>query len=358
MGLPRSNILGLLALLPVFLGACASHPIQVAESRTPLPSAPVVTQMPRLAPNVVKVGAGETVYGIAKRADVPIRAVIDANRLTAPFRLELGQEIYVPRGITHTVAVGETLYGISRRYGVDSFSLAKLNKVAAPYSLTAGQTLRLPLSDFAALPPLPQPAPAQPAIVQPQRLAQPVTAASPSPETAPQLPPPVAQDRLAVRPPPQPTPTPLPPPSAAPAVAPPVASLIDRDSGGAGAPKFSWPVKGAILSTFGAKSGGLHNDGINIAAKPGATVLAAQEGVVVYAGNELKGYGNLVLVRHASGWLSAYAHNMEILVKRDQRVTRGQPIAKVGSTGSVTKPQLHFEIRNGTQAIDPLPHLS
>jgi murein DD-endopeptidase MepM/ murein hydrolase activator NlpD len=353
MGLPRSNILGLLALLPVFLGACASHPVQVAESRTPLPGAPVVAQMPKLAPNVVKVGAGDTVYGIAKRADVPVRAVIDANRLAAPFRLELGQEIYVPRGITHTVAVGETLYGISRRYGVGSFSLAKLNRVAAPYSLTAGQTLRLPLSDFAELPPQPQPA-----LIQPQRLAQPVPAASPSPETAPRSPPPVAQDRVAALPTPQPTPTPAPTPSAAPAVGPPVASLIDRDSGGAGAPKFSWPVKGAILSTFGAKSGGLHNDGINIAAKPGATVLAAQEGVVVYAGNELKGYGNLVLVRHASGWLSAYAHNREILVKRDQRVTRGQPIAKVGSTGSVTKPQLHFEIRNGTQAIDPLPHLS
>jgi murein DD-endopeptidase MepM/ murein hydrolase activator NlpD len=341
--MPRSEIFGLLVLLPAFLGGCVSQPMQVAESRTPLPSAPVVAQMPRLAPNVVKVRAGDTVYGIAKRADVPIRAVIDANRLAAPFRLILGQELYVPRGVTHTVAVGETLYGISRRYGVDSFSLAKLNKVAAPYSLTAGQTLRLPLSDFADLPPppqldAPQPAPTQSAPTQPAYAAGPRPPPPGAISSSP--PPPVAQDRVAALP-----------------TTPPAVSPLDRDSRGGGAPKFSWPVKGEILSAFGAKSGGLHNDGINIAAIPGANVLAAQDGVVVYAGNELKGYGNLVLVRHAGGWLSAYAHNREMLVKRDDRVKRGQPIAKVGSTGSVTKPQLHFEIRNGTQAIDPLPHL-
>ncbi|WP_374467239.1 murein hydrolase activator EnvC, partial [Ferrovibrio sp.] len=121
---------------------------------------------------------------------------------------------------------------------------------------------------------------------------------------------------------------------------------------------FSWPVRGRVLSTFGPKPDGLHNDGINIAARAGAPVIAAENGVVVYAGSELKGFGNLLLVRHADGWMTAYAHLDKALVKKGQKVTRGQAIGTVGSTGGVSQPQLHFEIRKGTQAVDPAKFLS
>jgi murein DD-endopeptidase MepM/ murein hydrolase activator NlpD len=117
-------------------------------------------------------------------------------------------------------------------------------------------------------------------------------------------------------------------------------------------------VRGRILSTFGPKADGLHNDGINIAARAGAPVIAAENGVVVYAGNELRGFGNLLLVRHADGWITAYAHLDKMLVKKGQKVTRGQAIGTVGTSGGVSQPQLHFEIRRGTQAVDPAKFLS
>src|SRR5207244_4973649 len=122
-------------------------------------------------------------------------------------------------------------------------------------------------------------------------------------------------------------------------------------SDGAGA--FLWPVRGHVLATYGSRSDGTHNDGINIAAPRGAAVQAADAGVVAYTGNELRGYGNLVLVKHASGWISAYAHSDSILVKRGDPVSRGQAIAKVGTTGGVSEPQLHFELRRGKQPVDP-----
>ncbi len=121
--------------------------------------------------------------------------------------------------------------------------------------------------------------------------------------------------------------------------------------------KFLWPVNGKIVSPFGPKDGGLHNDGINIAAPLGTPIHAADNGVVVYAGNELRGFGNLLLVRHVDGWVSAYAHCDALLVKRGDNVKRGQVIARVGQSGNVTSPQLHFELRRGAEAVDPLPQL-
>jgi murein DD-endopeptidase MepM/ murein hydrolase activator NlpD len=116
---------------------------------------------------------------------------------------------------------------------------------------------------------------------------------------------------------------------------------------------FSWPVQGRIISEFGTKPDGGHNDGIDVAVPIGTSVKAAENGVVAYAGNELKGYGNLVLVRHSNNWVSAYAHNDEILVKRGDQVRRGQIIAKAGKSGQVSQPQLHFELRKGSRPVDP-----
>jgi murein DD-endopeptidase MepM/ murein hydrolase activator NlpD len=116
---------------------------------------------------------------------------------------------------------------------------------------------------------------------------------------------------------------------------------------------FRWPVQGRIISEFGTKPDGGHNDGINVAVPAGTSVKAAENGVVAYAGDELKGYGNLVLIRHSNNWVSAYAHNEEILVKRGDQVRRGQVIAKAGRTGQVNQPQLHFELRKGSRPVDP-----
>jgi len=122
--------------------------------------------------------------------------------------------------------------------------------------------------------------------------------------------------------------------------------------------RFVWPLEGRLLSTFGPSGQGLHNDGINIETERGTPVRAAENGVVAYSGNELQGFGNLLLVKHADGWMTAYAHNDELLVKRGDTVGRGQVISRAGSSGNVRSPQLHFELRRGTKAVDPLQHLS
>ena len=113
-----------------------------------------------------------------------------------------------------------------------------------------------------------------------------------------------------------------------------------------------------VISEFGTKPDGGHNDGIDVAVPQGTSVKAAENGVVAYAGNELKGYGNLILIRHANNWVSAYAHNDEILVKRGDKVRRGQIIAKAGATGSVSQPQVHFELRKGSRPVDPTKFMS
>ena len=125
----------------------------------------------------------------------------------------------------------------------------------------------------------------------------------------------------------------------------------------AAATKFRWPVKGKVIASFGARTDGTHNDGVNVAVPQGTEVHAAEQGTVAYAGSELKGYGNLVLLRHESGWVTAYAHNDELLVKRGDKVTRGQTIAKAGKTGTVDQPQVHFELRQGQKPVDPTPHM-
>ncbi len=117
--------------------------------------------------------------------------------------------------------------------------------------------------------------------------------------------------------------------------------------------QFSWPVRGEIISSFGTRANGKSNDGINIAAAEGTPVKAAGDGVVRYAGNELRGFGKLLLIEHAGGYITAYAHNSELLVQRGDSVRRGQTIARVGRTGNVTEPQLHFEVRMGTRPVDP-----
>ncbi len=218
-----------------------------------------------------------------------------------------------PAPLTHTVRGGETLYGISRSYGVDVFAFAQYNGLAAPYAIYEGQRLSVPPSGSeSAIPP----------------------------GTGPRQPPYPADIEEA------------PLVASLPAAAEPLPTAPGRSGSG-----FIWPVEGKLLSTFGPKARGLRNDGINIAIRRGAPVRAIDNGIVAYAGNELRGFGNMVLIKHAGGWISTYAHNDRILVARGDRVSRGQTIARAGSTGRADAPQLHFELRKGLTPVDPLAYL-
>jgi murein DD-endopeptidase MepM/ murein hydrolase activator NlpD len=287
---------------------------------------------------------GDTLYGISRQNSVPIRAIINANNLTPPYNLTVGRPLVLPRQPYHRVAPGETVVTIARAYGISTQDLVRTNGIEQPYLIYVGQPLLLPVTTqapstaVAAAPPSGTATPggatsrpgagntsqAQPVPSQPPASAEALTYEGP-PDTVASLPPPSA-------------------PAEAPITAPPGA--------------FIWPVQGHVLSGFGAKPGGLVNDGINIAAPTGTPVRASQEGTVAYAGNELRGYGNLLLVRHDNGWMTAYAHNSELLAGRGDRVKRGQIIARVGASGSVNEPQLHFELRQGTRTVDPARYLS
>lgn len=132
---------------------------------------------------------------------------------------------------------------------------------------------------------------------------------------------------------------------------------LDKPFVATGKVNFAWPVKGKVISSFGSKGGGVKNDGINIAAKKGTPIKSAEAGIVVYAGSELKGYGNLLLIRHEKNFMSAYAHADKLLVKTGDVVAKGDKIATVGTTGNVKQPQLHFEIRKKTKSVDPKKYL-
>jgi murein DD-endopeptidase MepM/ murein hydrolase activator NlpD len=269
---------------------------------------------------------GDSLYKIAKRAGVPLRALIDANRIRPPYRIYPGQKLKLPATDVHVVARGDTVYGIADRYGIEPGALVRTNRLEPPYRLETGQRLRLP---GGATQVARAPAPSTPG-----------QAAKSEASPAPSVP---AQTQTADPPAAQPTP-PAEPRRAGP---PP-----ERSGSG-----FLWPVRGRVLSRFGSIGKGLKNDGINIAADKGAPVQAIENGVVAYAGNELRGFGNLLLVKHDGGWISAYAHNDELLVRTGERVRRGQVISRVGSTGSVDHPQLHFELRRGNRAVDPERYL-
>jgi murein DD-endopeptidase MepM/ murein hydrolase activator NlpD len=257
----------------------------------------------------VVVGKGETLYSIARRHRIPLRELIQVNRIRAPYAVAPGRRLKLPVPRRHLVRSGDTVYGISRRYRVDMTALARINGLGPPYRITPGQKLRLPGAGGGA---------------RTTRVANRTTARPPLPGRKPVRVPGKRSE-------------PAPPRTSA---------------------KFAWPLRGPILVKFGPRGGGVHNDGINIAARAGTPVRATEDGIVAYAGNELRGFGNLLLIRHGGNWMSAYAHSRDILVRRGDRVKRGQTIARVGSTGNVTRPQLHFELRKGDEAVNPARHLT
>jgi len=312
----------------------------------------------------VTVAPGETVDSIARRHGVPVTAVMQANNLASPNAIQAGQRLVIPRytsastGSTtvavlpahpapsatkatpapppaapapnaspaghsaapassevHVVAAGDTLSKIARQYGKPLPELAKANNMQPNAKLNVGDRILIPGGRIiraknegdqgTAIASKPEGREVA-AVVTPAEAPNPVTSSKPNAEAAPGL---------------------------------------------------RWPVHGRVIAAYGSKSNGQVNDGIDVAVPENTPVKAADDGVVAYAGNELKGYGNLVLVRHPSGYVTAYAHAKELLVKKGDPIKRGQVIAKSGQTGNVEVPQLHFEVRKGTTPIDPMQFL-
>lgn len=295
-------------------------------------------------PGYVNVREGDTVYAVSKRYKVPMRDIIAVNGLAPPFLLKTGQRLKLPPPREYTVQPGDTLYGLSRTFDISLTSLAQFNGLRSPYFVHPGQVIRLPASygnEAAVIAKTVRPT------GKPQ--AMPVQAPPPSMRSA----------KAEVQGNDVPIPASKPgykstgtSKNTAMARAPVTTQPAPRSSG-----KFLWPVNGRVISGFGGKKDGSHNDGINIGAPRGTPVKSAENGVVVYTGDELRGFGNLVLVRHSDGWMTAYGHLDKVLAKRGDKVTRGQAIGTVGSSGSVSSPQLHFEIRRGTKAVDPVTRL-
>ena len=304
--------------------------------------------------NTVVVKPGDTLYALAKKHGLSVSEMAALNGLMEPYQLSVGQKLLLksktepvetadvlqvnkPKNMVQTttrvelqeivVARGDTLYSISRKYSIPVNDLAVMNKLTPPFELSVGQKLRVPNLAEASVARNSKTVTANvvktevKGVVAEKQTTTKTVAAQPVKK--------ISSDPTKKLP-----------------------TISARSSS-----KFAWPVRGKILSAYGAKSNGLFNDGINISATRGTAVKAAENGVVAYAGNEVKGMGNLVIIQHDGGWMTVYAHMDSMNVRRGHKVSVGQKIGTVGETGKVDSPQLHFEIRKGTKAYNPSSYL-
>ena len=337
--------------------------------------------------DVIIVAKGDTVYSLARKNNMSISEFAKINDLHEPYTLSIGQKLTTKRSagtidkqdVPNVVAVenikaekvaikepvktttkrvdlqeitvqkGDTLYSLSRKYEIPVNDLAVMNKISSPFDLAVGQKIKVPKLDnvkTASVSEIKTVAsgstkvakitPAKKTVrsattkgTESITVAKKTTDTKTAAKTVAK-----AQQKISSNPKKQ------------------LPKVVARSSS-----KFSWPIRGKILSAYGAKNNGLFNDGINIAASLGTAVKAAENGVVAYAGNEVKGMGNLVIIQHSDGWMTVYAHLDSMSVKRGARVNVGTQIGRVGKTGKVDQPQLHFEIRKGTKAYNPTKYL-
>lgn len=321
----RRFCLAVLALIPVCFAGCA----MAAES--PIDKAGSAARLPRATYYTVAARHGDTVTGIAFRYNVSIRNICIANGIEHDERLRPGEILRIPAGSQATRE-------------------AVLNEAANAPERNAVFPLPLPKGGYVRLA----------SLAPPKHVAAEIAEPSPRPEREADIDAIIADyagpsDDGAVQPKAKPAEAHL-------ASLSPVQSDIaaydpQHVSSGDDSGRFVWPVAGRVISPFGKVASGERNDGINIAASLGAPIHAAAAGTVTYAGNGIKGYGNLILIRHEDGYVTAYAHAQSILVSRGDRVDKGQAIGYAGETGDVREPQLHFEIRHGVRPVDPRPLL-
>ena len=249
-----------------------------------------------------KVIKGDNLYSISKKFNIPIQKIIKSNKITSPFKIFPNQKIFLPRNKVYTVKKGDTLYSISRKFKTDLFSLSVLNKLNNVNQITVNQKILIP--DY---------------ILKPKKIRQ---KEKPLQKTENKK---IIKKKL-------------------------LTNKVDTD--------FIWPIKGKILNNFGSETPGFFNDVINISSNLGTSVKASLDGEIVYSGNEIPGYGNLILIKHSKNWITAYAHLEKIVKKKGNYVKKGETIGLVGKTGNVSEVQLHFEIRKGKEAVNPLKYLS
>lgn len=298
---------------------------------------------------VHNVVAGDTLYSISQRYKIPMHDIAVLNRVQPPFKLYEGQRLKLPPPQEYRVRAGDTLYGVSRLFGVQSSEVASLNNIRAPYTLRVGQVLRLPSAVRKTRNVVKSGEAVKTASVESETLA-PTPQGKPSTDSGVVTPPKKPQNSVVK------DGVPMPQSKPQPRKVTKIAKVKTKAPKRASS-RFLKPVRGRVLSNYGAKKSGLHNDGINIAAARGTPVKVAENGVVVYTGNALKGSGNLVLVRHDNRWMTAYGHLDKISVKKGQVLKRGNVLGNVGTSGSVSTPQLHFEIRRGTDALNPAKYM-
>ncbi|MBV8849078.1 MAG: peptidoglycan DD-metalloendopeptidase family protein [Methylobacteriaceae bacterium] len=295
----------------------------------------------------ITVGYGETASMLAGRYGVPTDALLRVNGFTSAGQVKQGTRLTIPVYSANAAAPSRVAATVTPMHG----------KPAAPAKIVAGKEqpkfvmvkgpggkiMKMEAAQPAKAPAIKAKsaeAPAQQA--KTAELRQPASPVAIAPASGK-----VAKIET--------TPAPAPKVQQAivkPAVDPQPTASLPKTEVAAANPEFRWPARGRVIRGF---SG---NDGINIAVPEGTAVKAADDGVVAYAGNELKGYGNLVLIRHSNGFVSAYANNSTLDVKRGEQVKRGQTIAKSGQTGNVATPQLHFELRKGSTPVDPTQYLA
>ena len=264
--------------------------------------------------NTYEVRSGDNLYSISRKLNLSISSLIKLNKIAPPFKIYPKQNLILPKQSFHNVKKGETLYSISRKYKTDVYSISKLNNLKNINSIKEGQELKIygdlkfeTKNNYRSN-------------VNKAKLKK-IDSKKKSPKS-------VKKSTTNSK------------------------QTFSKNS------KFIWPVKGKLISKYGKSSNGFFNDGININSKLNQKVGASNDGVIIYSGNEIPGYGNLVLIKHSQNWITAYAHLGKVSIEKGDKVKKGQIIGLVGKTGNVRKPQLHFEIRKGKEAVNPLNHLS
>jgi murein DD-endopeptidase MepM/ murein hydrolase activator NlpD len=353
------------------VGSYTPPPQPHLESTGTVPPRSVAAARPAGGTKII-VGTSDTLDVLAKRYHVTPQAILAANGYKGPRALSPGQQLIIPHPVAtaaapapamapvaaapaaakpvaavsappsvHFVNRGDTLAGIARKNHIPVAELARANGLEPSAKLKLGTKLTVPNGKTAALA---TPAAPAPVAAAPVAIAQQPAAVATAPATKVAAAAPVQSARLA---------------QATTNLEEKAAETPARTTDATGAlPTFRWPVRGKVITSYGAKTNGKANDGINLAVPEGTPIKAAEDGVVAYSGNELKGYGNLILVRHSNGYVTAYAHASELLVKRGDTIKRGQVIAKSGQSGEAASPQLHFEIRKGSNPVDPLQFLN
>ncbi|MBI1341156.1 peptidoglycan DD-metalloendopeptidase family protein [bacterium] len=276
------------------------------------------------ARRAITVRAGDSLGSISRRYSVNMRALAAENGLSEPYVIKPGDVIYLPRPNVHVVERGESFESVAERFSVDRRSLALLNGLSRPWELRPG--------DEVLLPPLATDRGRPAGVSSTQRAAAAATSTpGASQGSRPQGGSPPAPQAALV-----------------------AGKFASNPAQGA---RFLWPVEGPVLAGYGLSDGGVRNDGVSISAELGAPVRAAAAGEVIYVGTEVTGFGNLLLISHKDGWVTAYAHTSRILVKQGEMVRQGQVVAEVGATGSVRAPQVHFQLRRGREPVDPTGYL-